>query len=92
MSSEQSLTNADKITTNNFLEEIYYTTRLLIFFINEITKTSAKTRTKNQENLDDGKINNVCSVAPPNKTEQKSMIRALLHRIKEQIRITMMTS
>ncbi len=50
MSTEQSLTNADKITTyNNSLEETYYATGLLIFFINEITKTSAETGTKNQE-------------------------------------------
>ncbi len=65
MSTEQ------KITTYNFLDETYYTTRLLIFFINEITKTSAKTCTKNQEKFDDGKVSNTYSIAPPNKTEQK---------------------
>ncbi len=92
MSTEQSLTNADKIITYNFLEETYYTARLLIFFFNEITKISAKTPTKKQEKFKDGKVNNVRSVAPPNETEQKSMIRTLLLRIKEQIQITMMTS
>ncbi len=92
MSTEQSLTNTDKITTCNFLEETYYATRLLIFFINEITKTSAKTRTKNREKFDNGKVNSACFVASPNETEQKNMIRTLLLRIKEQIRITMMTS
>ncbi len=59
MSTEENLTNANKVTTYNFLEESYCITRLLIFFINEITKT-----TKNQEKFDDGKVNNVCSVAP----------------------------
>ncbi len=83
MSAEQSLTNADKITTYNFLEETYYTTRLLIFFINEITKTSTKTRTKNPEKFDDGKINNACFVAPLNEMEQKIMIRTLSLLIKE---------
>ncbi len=92
MSTGQSLTNADKITTYNFLEETYYATRLLIFSINEITKTSAKTCTKNQEKFDDGEVNNACSVAPPKEMEQKSVIRTLLLRIKEQIQITMMTS
>ncbi len=71
MSTEQRLTNADQKSTYNFLEETYYTTRLLIFFINEVTKTSAKTRIKNQENFDGGKVNNACSVAPPDKMEQK---------------------
>ncbi len=71
MSTEQSLTNADKITTYNFLEETYYTTRLLICFINEITKNLAKTCSKNQEKLDDGKVHNACSVASPNEMEQK---------------------
>ncbi len=60
-----------RITIYNFLEETYYSTRLLIFFVNEITKTSIKTRTKNQEKFDSGKVNNACSVAPPNKMEQK---------------------
>ncbi len=83
------LTNADKITTYNFLKETYYATRLLI---NEITKTSAKTSTKNQEKLDDSKVNNPCSVAMPNEMEQKGIIWTLLLRIKEQIRMTMMTS
>ncbi len=63
MSTEQSLTNADKITTYNFLEETScYTTRMLIFFINEIMKISAKTCTKNQEKFYDGKVNNACSL------------------------------
>ncbi len=84
MSTEQSLTNADNITTYNFLEETYYTTRLLTFFINEIIKTSPKTRTQHQEKFEDGKVNN--------ETEQKSMIRTLLLLIKEQIWITIMTS
>ncbi len=79
MSTEQSLTDADKITIYNFLSETYYSSILLIFFI--ITKTSAKTRTKDQEKFDDGKVNNACSVAPPNETEQKSMIQILLLRI-----------
>ncbi len=92
MSTEQSLTNTDKITTYNFLEETYYTTKLLIFFINEITKTFTKTRTKSQGKFDDGKVNNACSVALANKMEQKSMFRTLLLCIKEQIRITMMAS
>ncbi len=92
MSTEQSLTNTDKIAIYNFLGETYDATRLLTLFINEITKTSAKTRSKNQEKFDNGKENNAGSVAPPNETEQKSMIRTLLLRIKEQIRITMMTS
>ncbi len=83
MSTEHSFTNANKITTYNFLEETYYTTRLLILFINKITKTFAKTRTKNQKQFDDGKVNSECSVALPNETEQKSMIRTLSLRIKE---------
>ncbi len=66
MSTGQSSTNADKITTYTVLEETYYTTRLLIFFINEITKTSAKTRIKTQEKFYDGKVNNACSVASRN--------------------------
>ncbi len=70
MSTEQSLTNADKITIYNFLEETYYATRLLIFFINEITKTSAKTHAKNQKKFDDGKVNKACFVAPHNEMEQ----------------------
>ncbi len=57
-----------------------------------MTKTSAKTSTKNQEEFDDGMVNIACSVAPSNEMEQKSMIPTLLLRIKEQIRITMMTS
>ncbi len=60
-STEQSLTAIDKITTYNFLEETYYTSRLSIFFINEITKISAE----NQETFDNGDVNNVCSVDPP---------------------------
>ncbi len=66
MSTEQKLRNADKIATNNFLEETYYASRLLIFFINEITKTSAKTCTKNQKKFDEGTV--TCSVAPLNET------------------------
>ncbi len=85
MSTEHSLRNTEKITTHNFLEETYDITRLLIFFINKITKTFAKTHTKNQEKFDDSKVNNACSVAPPNEMEQKSMIRPLLLCIKEQI-------
>ncbi len=69
MSTEQSLTGVDKITTHNFMEETYYTTRLLIFFNNEIMKTSNKTYAKNQETFYVGKINNVRSVAPPNETD-----------------------
>ncbi len=48
-------------------------------------KTSAKTCAKNQETFHNGKVNNVCSVAPPNEMEQKCMVRILLLRIKEQI-------
>ncbi len=92
MSTEQSLINTNKITTYNFLEGTYYTTRLLIFFINEMMKTSDKTRTKNPEKFDNSKVNNACSVAPPNETEQKNMIRTLLFRSKKQIWITTMTS
>ncbi len=66
MSTEQSLKNIDKITTYNFLEGTYYATRLLIFFTNEISKTAAKTHTKNQEKFDDSKVDDACSVAPPN--------------------------
>ncbi len=91
MSTEQSLTNTDKITYY-FLEETYYTTRLLIFCINKITKISAKTRTKNEKKFDNNKATNACSVAPTNETKQKSMIGTLLLRIKEQIWITMMAS
>ncbi len=47
---------------------------------------------KNQEKFNDGEVNNAYSVAPPNKTEQKSVIQTLLLRNKEQIQITMMTS
>ncbi len=54
-------------------------------------KTSAKTCAKNQVTFDDGKVNNVCSVVPLKKMEQKSIIGTLLLHIKEQIQITMMT-
>ncbi len=46
----------------------------------------------NQEKFDDLEVNNACSVAPPNETEQKRMIQTLSLRIKEQIRIIMMMS
>ncbi len=84
MSTEQSLTNTDKITTYNFLEETYYTNRLLIFFINEITKISGTTRTKNLQKFDNGEVNNACSVALPNEMEQKSIIQTLFSALKNR--------
>ncbi len=71
MSPEQNFANADKITTYNFLGETYYATWLLIFFINEITKTSAKTHAKNQKKkkIEDGKVENACSIAQPSEME-----------------------
>ncbi len=57
-----------------------------------LRKPLPKCETKYQEKFDDSKVDNASSIAPPNEMEQKSMIRTLLLRIKEQIRITMMTS
>ncbi len=86
MNTEQSLTCIDKITTYNFLEETCSTNRLLIFFINKFTKTSAKLWAKNQKTFNDGEVNNVCSVAPPNKTGQKVWSKHCCSALKKRFR------
>ncbi len=43
----------------------------------KLRKPLSKHVPKIKKTFDDDKVNNVCSVAPPNETEQRSMIRTL---------------